>query len=42
MQNDIRKSKKGNTAYLNLGVWYEPDPGKFISLFRTLAGSTQP
>ena len=25
MQEDIRKSKKGNTAYLNVGVWYEAD-----------------
>jgi hypothetical protein len=29
MPDDIRKSEKGgNTAYLNIGVWYEPDTGQ--------------
>lgn len=34
MQSDIRKSEKGgNTAYLNVGVWYEADTGQiYITL----------
>ena len=28
MQTDIRKSEKGgNTAYLNVGIWYDKDTG---------------
>lgn len=27
MQSDIRKSEKGNTAYLNLGIWFDRDTG---------------
>lgn len=28
MESDIRKSEKGgNTAYLNIGIWYEVDTG---------------
>jgi hypothetical protein len=27
MKNDIRSSKKGNAAYLNVGVWYEAETG---------------
>jgi hypothetical protein len=29
MQTDIRKSEKGgNTAYLNVGVWYNKESGR--------------
>jgi hypothetical protein len=29
MSSDISKSEKGgNTAYLHIGVWYEPDTGQ--------------
>jgi len=29
VQSDIRKSEKGgNTAYLNMGIWYEKDTGQ--------------
>jgi hypothetical protein len=27
MQSDIRKSEKGNTAYLNVNVWYDAETG---------------
>tara|TARA_R110002111_G_scaffold251432_1_gene315852 strand:- start:245 stop:490 length:246 start_codon:yes stop_codon:yes gene_type:complete len=28
MENDIRKSERGgNTAYLNIGAWYDADTG---------------
>lgn len=27
MQNDIRRSEKGNAAYLNVSVWYEAQTG---------------
>ena len=27
MKNDIRSSKKGNAAYLNVGVWYDAETG---------------
>jgi hypothetical protein len=27
MTDDIRKSEKGNTVYLNVGVWYDANTG---------------